>query len=338
MKDTRPKSDDPNPESTSDALAALVRAAGPRAMPQAQQMTRARARVHAEWRASVASQRRGRRQWLAAAAAVVLAAGIGFFLWSRPETAVQVAKASRVSGDVQVSVGGGPVASLRSGAPLLVGQVLETSGDARALLSFPDGMEVRIDRTSRVQVDSPSALRLLEGTLYVDTRAGGEAAAGLTIHTHAGVVRHVGTRFEVRVVAGDTRVRVRDGAALFTGTDHAVVLIASGQQLSVSDGQTSLVPGPGVADAAWEWTGKISPAFDIEGRSLYDSVEWLGREAGLQVIYANDSVLARAQTVRVHGSIEGLATRDALVTVLTGSGFEFDLGPERVRISATEAR
>ena len=92
------------------------------------------------------------------------------------------------------------------------------------------------------------------------------------------------------------------------------------------------------ADAAWEWTGKISPAFDIEGRSLYDSVEWLGREAGLQVVYANDSVLARAQTVRVHGSIEGLATRDALVTVLTGSGFEFDLGPERVRISATEAR
>ena len=118
----------------------------------------------------------------------------------------------------------------------------------------------------------------------------------------------------------------------------SAVLNASGQQRSVSDGQTSLLPGPGVADAAWEWTGTISPAFDIEGRSLYDSVEWLGREAGLKVVYANDSVLARAQTVRVHGSIEGLATRDALVTVLTGSGFEFDLGSERVRIRAAAAR
>ena len=333
MKDTRPESDDPS----TDALAALVRAAGPRAMPQAEQMARARARVHAEWRAGVASQRRGRLQWLAAAAAVVLAVGIGFILWPRSEPAVLVAKASRVCGDVQVHTGGGPVASLGTGAPVLVGQVLETPGDARALLSFPDGMEVRIDRTSRVQVDSPTALRLLEGTLYVDTRSG-EAAAELAIRTHAGVVRHVGTRFEVRVVAGDTRVRVRDGTALFTGTDHAAVLIASGQQLSVSDGQTSLLPGPGVADAAWEWTGTISPAFDIEGRSLYDSVEWLGREAGLKVVYANDSVLARAQTVRVHGSIEGLATRDALVTVLTGSGFEFDLGSERVRIRAAAAR
>ena len=337
MKDTRPESDDPNDEPATDALAALVRAAGPRAMPQAEQMARARARVHAEWRAGVASQRRGRLQWLAAAAAVVLAAGIGFMLWSRPEPAIQVAKASRVSGDVQVRTGGGLVGSLGSGAPLLVGQVIETPGDARALLSFPDGMEVRIDRTSRVQVDSPTALRLLEGALYVDTRSGGKAAAELAIHTQAGVVRHVGTRFEVRVVAGDTRVRVRDGTALFTGTDHAVVLIASGQQLSVSDGQTSLLPGPGVADTAWEWTGTISPAFDIEGRSLYDSVEWLGREAGLEVVYANDSVLARAQTVRVHGSIEGLATRDALVTVLTGSGFEFDLGSERVRIRAAAA-
>ncbi|HSC06572.1 MAG TPA: hypothetical protein VLD59_07085, partial [Steroidobacteraceae bacterium] len=92
MKDTRPESDDPNDDPSSDALAALVRAAGPRAMPQPEQMARARARVHAEWRAGVASQRRGRVQWLAAAAAVVLAVGIGFILWSRPEPAVQVAK------------------------------------------------------------------------------------------------------------------------------------------------------------------------------------------------------------------------------------------------------
>jgi ferric-dicitrate binding protein FerR (iron transport regulator) len=338
MKDTRPESDDPNADPASDTLAALVRAAGPRAMPQAEPMERARARVHAEWRASVASQRRGRLRWFAAAAAVMLAAGIGYLLWSRPEPALQVAEVSRVSGDVQVQADSGPVALLGSGAPVFVGQVLETAGHARALLSFPDGLEVRIDTTSRVQVDSPTSLRLHEGTLYVDTRSGGEPAAALAIHTDAGVVRHVGTRFEVRVTAGDTRVRVRDGTALFTGTDHAVVLVASGQQLSVSNGQTSLVPGPGIADPAWEWTGAISPTFDIEGRSLYDSVEWLGREAGLKVVYANDAVRARAQSVRVHGSIEGLPMRDALVVVLTGSGFQFDLETAQVRIGASEDR
>jgi hypothetical protein len=76
--------------------------------------------------------------------------------------------------------------------------------------------------------------------------------------------------------------------------------------------------------------------FDIEGRSLYDSVEWLGHEAGLRIVYANDAVLERAKAVRVHGNIEGLATREALVTVLTGSGFQFDLEPEQVRIQAAE--
>lgn len=332
MRDTRPESDDPN----SDTLAALVRAAGPRAMPQAEQMARARERVHAEWRASLASQRRGHLQWFAAAAAMVLAAGIGFFLWSRPGSAIQVATASRVSGDIQVHTGVGHVAPLRSGAPLLVGQLLQTSDDARALLSFPDGMEVRIDRTSRVQVDSPSALRLLDGTLYVDTRSSREGEHALAILTSAGVVRHVGTRFEVRVDDGDMRVRVRDGTALFTGADDAVLLIASGQQLVVADGQASLAAGPGAADAAWEWTGAISPTFDIEGRSLYDSVEWLGHEAGLQIVYANDAVLERAKAVRVHGNIEGLATREALVAVLTGSGFQFDLEPEQVRIRTAE--
>jgi ferric-dicitrate binding protein FerR (iron transport regulator) len=327
----------PESEQSNDALAALVRAAGPRPMPRPEEMARARDRVHTEWRASVASQRRGRWRWLAAAAGVVLAVGIGFSLWMRPDLTLEVAVARRVSGDVQLSRGGGArLETLRAGAALSVGAEVSTSAAGRALLSLSDGVEVRIDRQSRVLVDSPRSLRLLAGALYVDTRSSSEGARALEILTNAGVIRHVGTRFEVRVADGDMRVRVRDGTALFTGTDHAVLLIASGQQLVVADGEASLATGPGAADAAWEWTAAISPMFDIEGRSLYDSVEWLGHEAGLRIVYANDAVLERAKAVRVHGNIEGLATREALVTVLTGSGFQFDLEPEQVRIQAAE--
>jgi hypothetical protein len=99
-----------------------------------------------------------------------------------------------------------------------------------------------------------------------------------------------------------------------------------------------VVEGPGAADPAWDWTHAISPTFEIEGRSLYDSVAWLGREAGLTILYANDDVLARAQEVRVHGSVDGLATREALVAVLTGSGFQFDVETGQVRIRAPGAR
>jgi ferric-dicitrate binding protein FerR (iron transport regulator) len=231
-----------------------------------------------------------------------------------------------------------PQSPLRSGAALLAGGEIATAADGRVLLGWVGGVEVRVDRASRVQIDSATALHLLEGAVYVDTRSSDENSAQLAILTSAGTVRHVGTRFEVRVAGGDTRVRVRDGTALFTGTDHAVVLIASGQQLSVADGQPSLVQGPGPADPAWEWTRAISPQFEIEGRSLYDSVEWLAHEAGLRIVYENGAVRDRAQGVIVHGNIAGLPTREALVAVLTGSGFEFVLDSDQVRIRATEDR
>jgi ferric-dicitrate binding protein FerR (iron transport regulator) len=317
----------------------LVRAAGPRALPPPEQLTRARERVHAEWIASLSSRRRLRLEWPAAAALAALAAGIGFFLWSRPEPAAQVALAGRVSGAVQILTEKNEQQTpLRAGTPLHVGQTVVTPADGRVLLSWMDGVEVRVDRDSKVELDSNSALRLLAGTVYVDTRANADGASQLAILTSAGAVRHVGTRFEVRVADGGTRVRVRDGTALFTGTDHAVMLIASGQQLSVADGQTALAAGPGPADAVWEWTRTISPQFEIEGRSLYDSVEWLAREAGLKIVYASGEVRDRAQTILVHGNIEGLPSRDALVAVLTGSGFDFDLDPEQVRIRGIEAR
>ena len=314
-----------------------MRAAGPRALPPPEQMARARERVHAEWLVSLSSRRRLRLEWLAAAALAAFAAGVGFFLWSRPEPAVQVAVAQRVSGGVRV-LDAKNQQPLRAGAPLRVGETVVTPADGRVLLSWTDGIEVRVDRDSKVQLDSGAALRLLEGTVYVDTRSSGDSAAQLAILTSAGAVRHVGTRFEVRVVDDGTRVRVRDGTALFTGTDHAVVLIASGQQLSVADGQTSLAEGPGPADAVWEWTRAISPQFDIEGRSLYDSVEWLAHEAGLKIVYASGEVRDRAQTILVHGNIEGLPSRDALAAVLTGSGFDFDMDPEQVRIRGAQAR
>jgi ferric-dicitrate binding protein FerR (iron transport regulator) len=250
-----------------------------------------------------------------------------------------VAVADRVSGAVQVLNGKSDErTSLHERAALRDGDTVVTGADGRVLLSWLNGVEVRVDRDSRVQLDSGAALRLLEGTLYVDTRSSSDSAAPLAILTSAGVVRHVGTRFEVQVAAGGTRVRVRDGTALFTGTDHAVVLIASGQQLSVAEGHSALVDGPGPADAVWEWTRAISPQFDIEGRSLYDSVEWLAHEAGLKIVYASGDVRARAQSILVHGDVEGMPTRDALVAVLTGSGFDFAMEPEQVRIGAAQVR
>lgn len=326
------------PEDAADALATLVRSAGPRAAPDAERTARARVSVHAAWHESLAVRRRWRWLWISAAALVVLAAGVGMFVLSGREPETPVAVASRVAGNVEIiqtRSAPGQRASLRTDGPIHAGDELETRNGSRLLLAWHSGATIRIDQASRAELESDSALRLFYGTLYVDTDAdAGRATTPIAVLTPAGTISHLGTRFEVKVGDDHTRVRVRDGTALFTSARLSPVRIGSGQQLSISGGDTTLEAGPGMADSAWEWTHAISPSFAIEGRSLNDTLEWLAHEVGLDITYATPDVRARAQTVILHGSIDGLALREAVRVVLTGSGFDFELGADTVRIRA----
>lgn len=326
------------PDAEADALATLVRSAGPRAMPDASKMTHARESIHAEWRASVALRRRQSWQWLSLAALVVLAAGFALYLVPNRDAEEPVGVASRVSGAVEVvrtRSTPGERGLLSAAAPVHAGDEVDTRNGGRLLLLWRSGATVRIDRDSRLELESRSALRLLRGTVYIDTDSSAvHSTVRLVVLTPAGEVSHVGTRFEVSVGEDHTRVRVRDGTALFTSAGISPVRIASGQQLSVSGGRATLEAGPRPADAAWEWTHSISPAYTIEGRSLYEALEWLGHELGLEIEYATAEGRTRARAVILHGSIDRLPLRDALTAVLTGSGFDFDLGADSVQIRA----
>src|SRR6185295_1197418 len=115
------------------------------------------------------------------------------------------------------------------------------------------------------------------GTVYVET-ADTHSVAGSQIEvlTPLGEVRHLGTRFEVHVGDGPApvRVRVRDGRVSFSREGASPVAVAAGQQLDVSEHAATLEAGPASADAAWGWTREIGPPFSIDGRSLFDCLEW----------------------------------------------------------------
>jgi len=53
--------------------------------------------------------------------------------------------------------------------------------------------------------------------------------------------------------------------------------------------------------------------------------------------YADNAVQSQARSVILHGSIDGLAMREALIAVLTGSGLSFELGADRVDIRRTSS-
>jgi len=324
-----------------DPVAVLVRSAAAGVEPDAARMERALHRVHGEWHAALAERRRARRgrMFLAAAAVVLISALVGV-LW--PAAPVRVATVHRVVGDAvvrNVEHGEIRVAPSQATRAILTGDEIDTGESGRALLILGSGEQLRIDGSTLIGWTSPTELHLTRGTVYIESADPSRSpeSQALSVVTPTGSVRHVGTRFEVQVSHRGTRVRVRDGSVIYSRQGKQPITLNTGQQLSVTPTESTLAAGPGSADAAWEWTREIAPAFAIEGRSLHDALERLGHESGLRVVYANERASSQARRVILRGSIEGLDTRAALRAVLIGSDLEFELYPERIEIRASRS-
>jgi hypothetical protein len=56
--------------------------------------------------------------------------------------------------------------------------------------------------------------------------------------------------------------------------------------------------------------------FAIDNRTLAEFLEWAARETGRRVVYASAAAQHAAQSLKLHGSIEGLKPDTALSAVL----------------------
>lgn len=330
-------------ESDRDPIGELMRIADNTATPDPSRMERAMKRVHGEWRAAVVKQRRGRWQrWVGAVAAVVAIVTIGAILWS--DRAVQVATVERAVGeasmrDMKTRLQPN-VFALPYTRTLMSGQQVTTGETGRVLLKLPSGEQLRIDTSSQVYWVSPTRMKLAYGTIYIETHNETELSDSdaFLVVTPFGSVRHVGTRFEVQVTEGSERIRVRDGAVVFSRSGQRPLTVSAGQELSADESTSRVHPGPGSADPQWEWTRQIAPELLIEGRSLFDVLEALTHESGLHVFYADDAVREQAKRITLRGSIEGLDTPDALRAVLAGSDLRFEVNTDRIDIQAGSAK
>jgi ferric-dicitrate binding protein FerR (iron transport regulator) len=295
--------------------------------------------MHSDWRGVVARRRNTQRLRLAASlVAVALLAGLVKTFWPAPPVAM--ATVDRVVGDVflrHIADGRLKVDPLRAGQVIRVGTELDTGARGRVLLKWMNGAQLRLDQYSVVELKSAQELRLRRGAVYVETDTrNAPRALPLAITTPFGTARHIGTRFEVRVTDDRAQVRVREGQVSFSASGRAPVTLDVGRQLSAANGEWQVAPGPGSADTAWSWLRNIAPSFAIEGRSLFDALEWLGHESGLRIVYASEDARAQARTVILRGSVEGLDTHKALIAVLAGSGLAFDVRADRVEIRPTD--
>lgn len=152
----------------------LLEEAGPRPEVPPEDLAKIKAAFRAEWEEHVRRRRfPDPRVWLLAAS-VLLAVGLGWWLWPSPSE---------------------PEA-----------RVVET-GEKPSALRLEGGASLRLDAGSRVRLVA-SGVRLERGAVYVDSEGSGTVA----VHTPFGTVTEIGTQFEVRLLESAVRVRVREGA------------------------------------------------------------------------------------------------------------------------------
>lgn len=273
-------------------------------------------------------QSRSRRRWalgLAASIAVMIVAGL--LLQQRSPEPVIVAHITRTVGDATKA----DSSVVAAEQPVRASETVSVPRGARSLLTLTNGIGLRLDESTRLVFESPERLRLDEGTVYVETPRN-VRSADLVIETAYGAVRHVGTRFEVRVAERELRVRVREGTVLFRNSIGTNTMVQAGEQLDYQRDVATVGLGPSPASDAWAWTEVIGPRYHIEGRSLAEALDWFTNEAGMRLEFTDEESRTLARGIILHGDVNTLTLRQAMQAVLSGSDLPYAIEESRLRV------
>ena len=321
-----------NPETDDERqVRELLQGAGPREPMPEEDRIAIEAAARSAWREMVGegeprTSRRPRRYgvWALAASILLVVATATWFLANLAPTSGATIATVEYFG-APLSVDGKP---LRVGDPIAAGTTLATRGGngyAPSLtLKLSDGQSLRLDAASRVTLESATRIELQQGAVYVDSGPSVREDASVEIVTSLGVVRDIGTQFEVRLDGAleEMSVRVREGRILLrlNGDTHSA---DAGEELVVAADhavERSSVP---ISGPEWEWVVAAAPTIDIEGRSLGEFLDWVSRETGWRVRYLDPGLEASARAIELHGVIDGLRPDEALGVILEGSGLAY---------------
>jgi ferric-dicitrate binding protein FerR (iron transport regulator) len=214
------------------------------------------------------------------------------------------------------------------------GETITVPAGSRVSLALTSGIGLRVDQSSTIAFESPVSMRLGHGAVYVETprNSADPRAAQFSVLTAYGAVRHIGTRFEVRVAPDAVRVRVREGTAAFRTPAGAERTVMAGEQLELQGGALKVTRGPAPTSDAWTWAEAAAPEFRIEGRTLVEALDWFTHESGLHLEFTDEATRSRAGAVVLHGAVTGLAPREAIRAVMMGTTLPYAIDDTRVLV------
>lgn len=322
----------PDADDGDEAFAALLRAAGRRELPPQQVTAEVRAAVHEEWQAVVRHRRRSRFAKYAIAAGIAAISTIALFQIDIARRAEPFAQIARMEGIAQVSDDGTRWRALRSGDRLARGMTLRTDATARIALAFDDGLSVRMDAYTQVQLGAADEIAMSSGALYVDASPA-LASQPLTIETRYGAVRHVGTQYELRDTARGIEVSVREGRVEIERASQKISAAVGEQLLLTADGARDRRP-VSPQDPRWEWATSIAPTFDIEHQPLSLFLQWVARETGRNVVYSDALAQEQSGKLVLRGSIRNLPPDQALAAVMATTAMTYSSSPTEIHVRA----
>jgi ferric-dicitrate binding protein FerR (iron transport regulator) len=291
--------DDTGNTNSDDAIAALVRLAGRRPPVPEDVARRVREAVHDEWMETISRRRRTR--WIGSAAALAAAVVTIVVLRIRPPTPQAQPAPQRLI------VAGGQT----NAAVIYANDVYEVANGNTASLAWGNAV-LRLDGGTRVRIASPTELTLDRGAVYVDSNH-----SGVLVRTAMGIVRDIGTQFEVRLAADRMRVRVREGRVDLQhgGATHSA---GAGTELD-ADAHGGVTPHSIAPNGAeWDWVVRAAPPIHLDGRTLADVVASVARDEGVKPVWV-DEASRKAASMRLHGDVP-LTPEEALDTALVASG------------------
>jgi hypothetical protein len=306
-------------EQQNDLLGMLLRMAGTRPNVPEDARTRVQSAVHAHWKKDLKarSQKRFRIFFSGAiAASLLIAIVVWQFMIRDVPNPVAVGIVENLHGTV--SKGNEP---LVRGGTLMSGTTLESGDNGRLLVRMLRGVSLRLDVNSRLHLKSESIYVLEKGAAYLDCN---KSSGSIALVTHMGTIRDKGTQFEVRLQGSSMQIQVREGSVLLeqNGTPKTV---SAGSRLIVDEkgaAYFSTIPSYG---SDWNWISEVSPGFPMEGLSLIEFLNWVTRENGWTLQFAEPSMHESASKVILHGSVNGLSPQQMLSAVLPVCGLTYSV-------------
>jgi ferric-dicitrate binding protein FerR (iron transport regulator) len=307
----------------------LLQRAGRRLTPPVAASNRVYTATLNVWSGEVSRRRRIARRLAIAASLAALAICGGLLYWELQLTAVNVANVTRLVSNATV-IRGDKAETVTDDFQLKTGDRIDVPAGSALGAQRPDGLSVRVSGPALLEWDSPERIRLDRGRMYVDMGPHRDSDSGtFEVRTPFARIEHVGTRFVADANAQRVRVAVRDGHVRVTSANGDALGLEGGQAAeAVSNGKLNWVTPPTRTD--WAWVESLAPPCGIDGRSLFDVLTDLAREADLELVFASPEIERRARELTLHGPALSLPPRTAIDAVLATTDLDADLSGQRV--------